>query len=174
MPTYKAPIEDVNFLLDDVFQIDRFANLPGFSDASADVRQAILEEAAKLSEEVLQPLNRTGDLEGCKRHDDGRVTTPAGFKDAFKQVAEGGWLGLSAPTEYGGQGLPATLSQTVAVGDGANDIDMLEAAGLGVAFNAKSALRDAADTAVNLPYLDTVLFVLGISGDDVREAAEQR
>jgi phosphoserine phosphatase len=64
------------------------------------------------------------------------------------------------------------LSQTVAVGDGANDIDMLEAAGLGVAFNAKSALRDAADTAVNLPYLDTVLFVLGISGDEVQEAAE--
>jgi phosphoserine phosphatase len=64
------------------------------------------------------------------------------------------------------------LSQTVAVGDGANDIDMLEVAGLGVAFNAKSALRDAADTAVNLPYLDTVLFVLGISGDEVAEAAE--
>jgi phosphoserine phosphatase len=64
------------------------------------------------------------------------------------------------------------LSQTVAVGDGANDIDMLETAGLGVAFNAKSALRDAADATVNLPYLDTVLFVLGISGDDVQEAAE--
>jgi phosphoserine phosphatase len=63
------------------------------------------------------------------------------------------------------------LSQTVAVGDGANDIDMLEAAGLGVAFNAKSALREAADTAVNLPYLDTVLFMLGISGADVAEAA---
>jgi phosphoserine phosphatase len=60
----------------------------------------------------------------------------------------------------------------VAVGDGANDIDMLGAAGLGVAFNAKSALRDAADAAVNQPYLDTVLFVLGISDDDVREAAE--
>jgi phosphoserine phosphatase len=64
------------------------------------------------------------------------------------------------------------LSQTVAVGDGANDIDMLEAAGLGVAFNAKSALRAAADTAVNLPYLDTILFVLGISDEDVQEAAE--
>ncbi|MDT4917662.1 MAG: phosphoserine phosphatase, partial [Pseudonocardiales bacterium] len=63
------------------------------------------------------------------------------------------------------------LSQTVAVGDGANDIDMLETAGLGVAFNAKSALRAAADTSVNLPYLDTVLFVLGISGADVAEAA---
>jgi phosphoserine phosphatase len=65
------------------------------------------------------------------------------------------------------------LSQTVAVGDGANDIDMLEAAGLGVAFNAKSALRAAADTSVNLPYLDTVLFVLGISGEDVAEAAAE-
>jgi phosphoserine phosphatase len=64
------------------------------------------------------------------------------------------------------------LSQTVAVGDGANDIDMLETAGLGVAFNAKSALRDAADTSVTLPYLDTVLFMLGISDEDVREAAK--
>src|SRR5467141_4721463 len=113
MPIYKAPLEDVNFLLNDVFQIDRYDNLPGFSDASADVREAILNEAAKLSEEVLQPLNRVGDLEGCTRHDDGRVTTPKGFKEAYKQVAEGGWLGLSAPTEYGGQGLPITLSQTV-------------------------------------------------------------
>src|SRR5215472_16346470 len=113
MPIYKAPVEDVSFLLNDVFQIDRYDNLPGFSDASNDLREAILTESAKLAEEVLQPLNRTGDLEGCKRHDDGSVTTPKGFKEAFKQVAEGGWLGLSAPVEYGGQGLPVTLSQTV-------------------------------------------------------------
>src|SRR6188508_1401912 len=113
MPIYKAPVEDVSFLLNDVFQIDRYNNLPGFADASADVREAILDEAAKLSEKVLQPLNRVGDLEGCKRNDDGSVTTPKGFKDAFKQVAEGGWLGLSAPSEYGGQGLPVTLSQVV-------------------------------------------------------------
>jgi acyl-CoA dehydrogenase len=113
MPIYKAPLEDVNFLLNDVFRIDRYDNLPGFSDASADVREAILGEAAKLSEEVLQPLNRVGDLEGCIRHDDGSVTTPKGFKEAYKQVTEGGWLGLSAPTEYGGQGLPVTLSQAV-------------------------------------------------------------
>jgi acyl-CoA dehydrogenase len=113
MPIYKAPVEDVSFLLNDVFQIDRYDNLPGFSDASSDVREAILGEAAKLSEEVLQPLNRVGDLEGCTRHDDGSVTTPKGFKEAFRQVAEGGWLGLSAPAEYGGQGLPVTLSQAV-------------------------------------------------------------
>jgi acyl-CoA dehydrogenase len=113
MPSYKAPLEDVGFLLNDVFQFDRYNNLPGFADASADVREAILQEAAKLSEQVLQPLNRVGDLEGCTRHDDGSVTTPKGFKDAFKQVSEGGWLGLSSPVEYGGQGLPVTLSQTV-------------------------------------------------------------
>jgi acyl-CoA dehydrogenase len=113
MPSYKAPLEDVSFLLNDVFQIDRYNNLPGFSDASPDVREAILAEAAKLSEEVLQPLNRVGDLEGCTRHDDGRVTTPKGFKAAYKQLGEGGWLGLSAPAEYGGQGLPTTLTQTV-------------------------------------------------------------
>src|SRR5256885_13826964 len=112
MPSYKAPLDDVSFLLNDVFQIDRYDNLPGFSDASADVREAILNEAAKLSEEVLQPLNRVGDLEGCIRHDDGRVTTPKGFKEAFKQVAEGGWLGLSAPTEYGGPGPPGPLAPT--------------------------------------------------------------
>ena len=113
MPIYKAPLEDVNFLLNDVFQIDRYDNLAGFSDASADVREAVLGEAAKLSEEVLQPLNRVGDLEGCSRQADGSVTTPKGFKEAFKQLAEGGWLGLSAPVEYGGQGLPITLSQAV-------------------------------------------------------------
>src|SRR5579871_5519980 len=113
MPIYKAPVEDVSFLLNDVFQIDRYDNLPGFSDASADVREAIIGEAAKLSEEVLQPLNRVGDLEGCTRHADGSVITPKGFKEAFRQVAEGGWLGLSVPSEYGGQGLPVTLSQAV-------------------------------------------------------------
>src|SRR5437667_11098123 len=114
MPIYKAPVEDVSFLLNDLFQVDRYDNLPGFTDASADVREAILGEAAKLSEEVLQPLNRVGDLQGCVRYEDGSVTTPKGFKEAFKQVAEGGWLGLSAPSEFGGQGLPVTLSQTVA------------------------------------------------------------
>ena len=76
MPIYKAPLEDVSFLLNDVFQIDRYDNLPGFTDASADVREAILGEAAKLSEEVLQPLNRVGDLEGCVRHDDGQRDDP--------------------------------------------------------------------------------------------------
>ena len=93
MPTYKAPVEDVQFLLNDVFHIERYANLPGFADASPDVVEAILGEAGKFCEEVLTPLNRVGDIEGCKRHADGSVTTPTGFKEAFKQYAEGGWIG---------------------------------------------------------------------------------
>jgi len=113
MPIYNAPVEDVKFLLNDVFQIDRYNNLPGFSDASSDVREAVLGEAAKFCEEVVQPLNRVGDIEGCKRSDDGSVTTPKGFKEAFKQLAEGGWVGLSVPAEYGGQELPTTLNQVV-------------------------------------------------------------
>ncbi len=113
MTIYKAPVEDVSFLLNDVFQIDKYNNLPGFSDASADVREAILDEAAKFSEKVLHPLNSSGDQEGCTRHADGRVTTPKGFKDAFKQLGEGGWLGLVGPTQYGGQGLPVVLAQPV-------------------------------------------------------------
>src|SRR5215207_7694470 len=113
MPTYKAPVEDVLFLLNDVFQIERHNNLGSFADATPDLIEAILNEGAKLCEEVLAPLNRIGDIEGCKRHDDGRVTTPTGFKEAFKQLGEGGWISLAIPTEYGGQGLPVTLAQAV-------------------------------------------------------------
>src|ERR1043166_4372818 len=110
MPTYKAPVDDVQFLLNDVFHMERYANLPGFPDVSPGPLAAILEEAAKLAEEVVQPLNRVGDIEGCRRHDDGSVTTPSGFKEAYRQYAEGGWMGISVPTEYGGQGLAGTLT----------------------------------------------------------------
>ena len=91
MPTYKAPVDDVMFLLSDVFHIDRYNNLPGFADATPDLVEAVLAEAAKFSEDVLTPLNRVGDKEGCKRHADGSVTTPTGFKDAYKRLY-GGWL----------------------------------------------------------------------------------
>jgi alkylation response protein AidB-like acyl-CoA dehydrogenase len=114
MPVYKAPVEDVRFLLNDVFHIERYDNLPGFADTSRDVVDAILGEAAKFAEQKLAPLNRVGDLEGCKRHPDGRVTTPAGFKEAFKQLADGGWIGLTAPAEFGGQELPHVVGSAVA------------------------------------------------------------
>jgi len=113
MPSYKAPVEDVLFLLSDVFHIERYNNLPGFADVSPDVLAAVLGEAAKLCEEVLQPLNLPGDREGCTRHPDGSVSTPKGFKEAYRQYADGGWMGISAPAEFGGQGLPETLTVIV-------------------------------------------------------------
>jgi alkylation response protein AidB-like acyl-CoA dehydrogenase len=110
MPVYKAPVEDVMFLLNDVFPIERYNNLPGFADATPDTVEAILGEGAKLCEEVFAPLNLPGDQEGCKRNPDGSVTTPKGFRQAYEAFATGGWMGLSAPEEYGGQGLPSVLN----------------------------------------------------------------
>ena len=110
MPSYKAPADEILFLLNDVFQMERHSNLPGFADATPDVVEAIVNEAAKLCENVVQPLNVSGDREGCTRHADGTVSAPKGFKAAFEAYARGGWLGLSAPEEYGGQGLPYTLA----------------------------------------------------------------
>ncbi len=101
------------FLLNDVFHVERYNNLPGFAEASPDIVEAVLAEAAKFAEEVLTPLNRSGDKEGCRRRDDGSVTTPRGFKDAYKRLTDGGWIGLAAPAEFGGQGLPVTLAQAV-------------------------------------------------------------
>ena len=113
MPSYKAPVDDVMFLLSDVFHIDRYNNLPGFAEATPDLIEAVLGEAAKFCEDVLTPLNRVGDKEGCRRNADGSVTTPTGFKAAHKQFTDGGWLGLAAPPEFGGQGLPTVIAQAV-------------------------------------------------------------
>ncbi len=113
MPIYRAPVEDILFLLNDVFHIERFGNLPGFADASPDVVAAIVSAAGKFCEDVLTPLNRVGDRQGCRRGEDGGVATPQGFKQAYQQVVEGGWIGISVPPEFGGLGLPTALTQTV-------------------------------------------------------------
>jgi len=110
MPTYKAPVSDTVFLLNDVFNYANYANAPGFSEAPIDLVEAVLSEGAKFVEEVVQPLNRVGDIEGCKRHDDGSVTTPKGFKEAYKALVDGGWVGLAGDPAYGGQGLPLFLA----------------------------------------------------------------
>ena len=109
MPSYRAPVEDTLFVLNDVLGFERYNNLPGFGDASADILEAILGEGAKLAENTLFPVNHTGDQEGCVRQEDGSVTTPKGFKQAFDAYREGGWVGLAVPQEYGGQGLPYAL-----------------------------------------------------------------
>jgi acyl-CoA dehydrogenase len=111
MPIYKAPVEDALFLLNDVFHIERLSNLPGFADATPDVVKAILSEAGKFCENVLTPLNRIGDRQGCRRNADGSVTTPDGFKEAYRQLVDGGWIGISVPPEFGGLGLPIALTQ---------------------------------------------------------------
>ena len=113
MTIYRAPVQDTLFVLNDVLGYQRYSNLAGFSDATPDVLEAILAEGAKLAENVMHPLNRVGDLEGCVRHDDGSVTTPKGFKDAYDQYREGGWMGLAAPAEFGGQGLPYAVHTAV-------------------------------------------------------------
>ena len=113
MPSYKAPVADALFLLNDVLRIDDHGDLTGFAEASPDIVVAVLDEAAKLAEEQLQPVNLSGDQEGCRRKDDGSVTTPKGFKPAFDAYASGGWIGLAFDPAYGGQGLPYVLAAVV-------------------------------------------------------------
>jgi alkylation response protein AidB-like acyl-CoA dehydrogenase len=108
MAVYKAPLKDINFVLNEVLDAAKLAELPGYQDATPDTIQAILEEAAKLCENVLFPLNRSGDEEGCT-YENGVVRTPKGFKEAYDLFREGGWTSVTCDPAYGGQGLPATV-----------------------------------------------------------------
>ncbi|PHR91504.1 MAG: acyl-CoA dehydrogenase [Robiginitomaculum sp.] len=109
MPTYTAPTRDMKFLLHEVLELSRFETLDSFKEADADMIDAILEESAKFAQDVLTPLNRVGDEHGCVRNDDGSVTTPPGFHEAFDHMRENGWMGLAVDPQYGGQGLPGIL-----------------------------------------------------------------
>src|SRR5689334_8821796 len=113
MPIYRAPVDDYKFLLHELFEIEKQTDLPRLADLSADTIDDILENAGKFCEEVLQPLNQSGDEEGC-RFENGVVRTPAGFKEAYKAYSEAGWGGLGASEEVGGSNLPAILTMAVA------------------------------------------------------------
>jgi len=110
MPKYTPPVRDTRFVLDHVVGLDRYTNLPGFRNATPDVVNAVLEEGGKFVAEVLFPLNQIGDREGCTRHADGSVTTPTGFKEAYRQFIESGWSTLAAPERFGGQEMPHVVS----------------------------------------------------------------
>ena len=123
--SYTAPLKDMLFCMKELADLEAVARLPGFEEAGLDTAQAVLEECARFSQEVLAPLNREGDVNPSS-FKDGVVTTTAGFKDAFRQFGSGGWQGLQHPGDFGGQGLPKTI--------GAACIEMINSANLSFAL----------------------------------------
>jgi 3-(methylsulfanyl)propanoyl-CoA dehydrogenase len=123
--SYIAPVKDMLFCMKELADLEAIARLPGLGDAGLETAQAVLEECARFSQEVLAPLNREGDIHPSSWHD-GAVTTTPGFKQAFRQFGEGGWQGLQHPDEFGGQGLPKTI--------GAACIEMINSANLSFAL----------------------------------------
>ena len=151
MNSYRAPVKDMLFCMRELAGLDEVARLPGFEDMDGDTAQAVLEECAKFNEGVVAPLNVDGDLKPSSWKD-GQVTTTAGFKQAFRQFAEGGWQGLQHPPEFGGQGLPKTI--------GAACSEMLNSANLSFGLcpmltdGAIDALLTAGSDALKATYLE--------------------
>ena len=113
MPNYQAPLRDIKFVLNELLQSDdHYQSLSGCEQLTPELLDAIMESASKFAENVIAPLNRSGDEQGC-RFDNGRVTTPDGFREAFEQYAQGGWQGLSVSSADGGQGLPGSCSAII-------------------------------------------------------------
>ncbi|MEE8286992.1 MAG: acyl-CoA dehydrogenase family protein, partial [Gammaproteobacteria bacterium] len=112
MPVYNAPLEDMKFVLHELLADEQLQGLPGNEDFTPDVLDAVLDEAGRFCEAVLQPLNRSGDEQGC-RLENGVVRTADGFKEAYREFTAAGWTGIAADVDHGGQGLPATMDALV-------------------------------------------------------------
>jgi butyryl-CoA dehydrogenase len=138
MPTYKAPLRDLKFAYFELFDGEGLTKLPGFEEATPDLLLSVAEEMGKISSEVLQPLNAVGDQQGCQL-ENGQVRTPKGFAEAWKLLRDGGWMGLTARPEYGGQGLPHTAGNMTA--------EILQAANL--SFSMYYALTHGAYSALD-------------------------
>jgi 3-(methylthio)propanoyl-CoA dehydrogenase len=152
--TYKAPLKDMLFAIKHIANIDAVSKIPGFEDAGYDTAEAVLEECAKFNEGVLAPLNWTGDINPSS-FKDGKVTTTPGFKEAYKQYAEGGWQGLQHPTEYGGQGLPKTIG--AACGEMLNSANMSFALCPLLSDGAIEALLTAGSDELKATYLENLV-----------------
>lgn len=109
MPTYQAPLDNIKFVLNEVLNAEKLTEIPEYEEATPDLVEQILEEGAKLCEEVLFPLNQSGDEEGCT-YENGVVRTPKGFKEAYDEFTQGGWCGVAGDPEYGGMGLPMLVN----------------------------------------------------------------
>jgi alkylation response protein AidB-like acyl-CoA dehydrogenase len=138
--SYQPPVRDHAFLLRDVLEIEKYANLPAFADASMDLVEQILDGAAKFTAEVLAPLNTVGDKHGCVWSSDNTVTTPPGFKEAYKQLTEGGWTALGSDPAYGGQGLPHVVN--LAFSEMSSSANMAFSMYPGLAHGAYSAIHE--------------------------------
>ena len=149
MPSYTPPTKDMQFILHDVLNITE-SNIPGYDELEADFTSAILDEAGKLTSEVLAPLNVVGDKEGC-RLENGVVYTPTGFKGAFEQVKEGGWPGLDMPEEFGGQNMPYVIG--TAVGEMFSSANMAFTMYQGLTHGAASAILAHGSQAQKETYL---------------------
>ena len=152
--SYTAPVKDMLFSMQHLANIEQIARIPGFEDAGFDTAQAVLEECAKFTEGVLAPLNFEGD-KNPSSWKDGVVTATPGFKDAFRQLTEGGWQGLQHPQDFGGQGLPKTI--------GAACMEMLNSANMSFALcplltdGAIEALLTAGSEELKATYLEKLI-----------------
>ena len=112
MPIYRAPVEDFRFLIHEFLEAEKHRDLPGFEDLSPDLIDDILTNGGKFCEEVLQPINQSGDEEGC-HFENGTVRTPKGFREAYKAYSEAGWGGLGGPSEFGGADMPVLMTMAL-------------------------------------------------------------